>query len=97
MERLFYKKWTSAIFVAAILILVLLLCMLLVTLTQMSSLKTRADALVELIERAKQGEEEAQRRLDEMGSDDYVIRWAVEHGRINEDDISWINSSESKK
>ena len=97
MEKLFYKKSTATIFVAAILVLVLLVCMLLVTLTQMSSLKARADALVELIEEAKHDEEKQRQLIEEIQSNDYVRRWAEEHDRISDEDIIWINELTSSK
>ena len=53
MERIFYSKKTSIMFVVAMLVLLILLCMLLTALTQMASMKHRAEYLAELIESAK--------------------------------------------
>ncbi len=41
MERIFYNKKISIMFVAAMLVLLLLVCMLLTTLTQMASMNQR--------------------------------------------------------
>ena len=90
MERIFYRKWTAAIFIAAILVVVLLLCMLLVTLTQMSSLNARAEELVNLIHEAQQDETKLQQLLEYMKSNDYVREWAEKNDRISEDDLSWV-------
>ena len=93
MERIFYKKSTAAIFVAAILVLVLLVCMLLVTLTQMSSLNARVERLQTLIDEAKEKNEVTKELLEYLQSDDYVRKWAEEHERINQDDISWLEKN----
>ena len=90
MERVFYRKWTAAIFVAAILIVVLLLCMLLVTLTQWSSLNARADALVQEIQKAKEEGRVTQELWDRMQKDDWIRQWAEDHDRISKEDIIWV-------
>ena len=91
MSRIFYRKSTSIAFVAAMLILVLLVCMLLVTLMQMSSLKQRAEKLNEMIAAARQDEQKLQELIDYLKTDDYVREWAENHNRINSDDITWLN------
>ena len=73
------------------LILVLLVCMLLVTLMQMSSLKQRAEKLNEMIAAARQDEQKLQELIDYLKTDDYVREWAENHNRINSDDITWLN------
>lgn len=90
MERIFYKKWTAIMFVAAILVLVLLVCMLLVTLTQMSSLNARAEELNQMIQQAKQNEDDLQKLLDYMNENEYVKEWAEQHDRVKQDDITWL-------
>ena len=97
MERIFYKKSTAAIFVAAILVLVLLLCMLLVTLTQMSSLKARAVALADKIKEADSDKTDLEALLKEMEENEWVIRWAEDHGLISEKDVTWVLDQLSKK
>ena len=93
MGRLFYRKSTAAIMVAAILILVLLLCMLLVTLTQMSSLNARAEELAAKIKAANADITKREETLKEMEGNDWLIKWAEDHGLISEDDITWVPES----
>ena len=95
MERIFYKKPTAIIFIAAILILVVLICVLLTTLVQMSALKERVDKLNELIAEAREQGRITDELREYLKSDDYVRKWAEDHGRINDDDIQWLNSNAS--
>ena len=90
MERIFYKKTTSILFVTAILVVLILACILLVFLTQLSALNARVDALNEKIQQARQDEISKQELLDYMQSNDYVRKWAEANGRISQDDIKWI-------
>ena len=97
MERIFYKKWTAAIFVALILVVVLLTCMLLVLLTQMSSLNERADTFVELIKEARKDEEKQRELIEYMKTNEYVKEWAEKHNLIDGDDVTWIEELTSSK
>lgn len=90
MDRIFYKKTTSILFVTAILVLLILACMLLVFLTQLSALNGRVDELNEKIQQARNEEITKQELLEYMQSNDYVRKWAEEHGKVSPDDISWV-------
>lgn len=93
MSRIFYKKSTSIAFVAAMLILVLLVCMLLVTLMQLSNLRQRADKLNQMIAAAKEDAQSKQELIDYLKTDEYVRKWAEEHNRISGDDITWLDQN----
>lgn len=97
MERIFYNKKAAIAFIAAIVVLVLLLCMLLATLTQMASLNQRVEKLNDLIVAAKNDETKKAELLEYMKTDNYVIEWAKQHGRISKDDISWIEDAQGGK
>ena len=93
MGRIFHKKGTSILFCAAILVLILLVCMLLVTLTQWSSLNSKMEHLQTLIDNVQQGNAELQELKDYLQTDEYVRKWAEEHGRLSQDDISWLEKN----
>ena len=76
--------------VAAALILLILVCILLISLTQMSSLNQRAEKLQSLIDESKRQGEATQELIEFMKTDEYVKRWAESNGRISQDDIVWI-------
>ncbi|MCX4285982.1 MAG: hypothetical protein OSJ68_01600 [Clostridia bacterium] len=93
MERIFYNKKISIMFVAAMLVLLLLVCMLLTTLTQMASMNQRVKDLDALIKRAKADETAKQELIEYMKTDEYVMKWAEQTGRIPKDDISWVKDN----
>lgn len=95
-ERIFYKKSTATIFIAAILILVLLLCALLITLVQMSAVKDRIAKFEQLLSDAEKGIIDRQQMREYLKSDDYVRKWAEENGRINDEDILWLQENAAK-
>ena len=97
MERIFYKKSTAILFVSAVLVVVILACMLLVTLTQMSAVKERIAKFEQLLEEAGQTIEERQEMLEYLQTDEYVRKWAEAHNKISQDDISWLESNSSSK
>lgn len=80
-------------FVAAMLVLLLLVCMLLTTLTQMASMNQRVKDLDALIKRAKADETAKQELIEYMKTDEYVMKWAEQTGRIPKDDISWVKDN----
>ena len=80
-------------FVAAILVLVMLTCIRLVMLTQMSSLKARAEELVEMIERANGDADALRQELADREDIDYVIKWAEASGRISNKDVQWLKDN----
>ena len=96
MERIFYKKWSAALFIAAILIVVLLLCMLLVNLIQLSSAKERIATFEQLLKDVEEGKIEREKLLEFLKSDDYVRQWAEQHGKISRDEVSWQGTSPNK-
>lgn len=91
--RLFYKKSTSILIVAATIVLIFLLCMLLITLTQLTSLKQTAEKINALYETAQKEEADKQELLAYYQTDKYVIDWAVKMGLIPDDVIVFINGS----
>lgn len=97
MERIFYNKKTSILFVTAMLVLILLVCMLLVTLTQMVSMTQRVEQLNALIAAAKEDVSKKEELLKYMETDEYVINWAIQHDRLSDDDISWIKENVTNK
>ena len=90
MDRIFYRKTTSILFVTAILVVLILVCMLLVSLTQLSALSHRADELNALIEEAKTDVEAKNKLLEDRESLEYVMKWAEANGRISKDDVLWV-------
>lgn len=90
MGKIFYKKSTAIGFLTAALVLVLLLCMLLVILMQMSTIRQRSERLHTLIEQYNAKEIELQELLDGFDKDEFVIKWAEEHGYIEAEDVNWI-------
>ena len=95
MDRIFYRKTTSILFVTAILVVLILVCMLLVSLMQLSALNAQADALNEKIQQADGDREALEKLLEDMDSIDYVIKWAEENGRISKDDVKWLKGESS--
>ena len=93
MENIFYNKKTSVLFVAATLLVVVLLCLLLVNLTQMSTFNQREKQINSLIEQAKQGVIDAKELEEYRQTNEYIIQWALENGRIHEDNLSWIEEN----
>ena len=93
MERIFYKKWTSILFVVAILVVVLLLCLLLTNLVQLSALNDRVETLQGLIDDARAKGEATEELLEFLKSDDYVRQWAEQQGRLDKDDIVWLKDN----
>lgn len=92
--RVFYRKPTSILVVAAIVVLIFLFCMLLITLTQLTSLKQKSDRLKELAKLAEQDEEAKQELIAYRETDKYVIDWAISMGLIPEDTINFIKGLE---
>ena len=91
--KIFYKKSTAIAFTVAILVLVLLLCMLLVNLTQMASLEPKAKELKSLIDQAKTDVAAKEELLAHKNDIDSIIKWAKEHGYISQDDINWVQDN----
>lgn len=96
MGRIFYNKKLSILFVAATLVIVLLVCMLLVNLTQLSSVKERIAEFETKMEQVEQGKMEREEMLEYLQTDDFVRKWAEDHGRINQDDILWLQEHKDK-
>ena len=93
MDRIFYRKTTSILFVTAILVVLILVCILLAFLTQLSSLNAQAKALNEKIHQAQEDERNLEDLLADRENLEYVIKWAEEHGKISEDDIKWVKDN----
>ena len=89
MERLFYRKTTAIIFVSAVLVLLMLVCILLVMLTQMSSLNAKVEEYEHMIQQATENKITQEELLDYMKSNEYVKKWAEQHGKILNTDIQW--------
>ena len=80
-------------FVAALLVILLLTCILLVFLTQMSSLKAQEDVLIERIQQARNDKEAYEKLLQDRDTIDYVRKWAEEHGKISDEDVQWLKDN----
>ena len=89
MERIFYRKTTSILFVTAILVLLMLVCMLLVLLTQMSSLNAKVEEYEKMIQKAEDHLITQEELLEYMQSNEYVKKWAEQRGKILNTDIQW--------
>ncbi len=92
--RLFYKKSTSILIVAAIIVLIFLFCMLLITLTQLTSLKQKSERLQAMVEAAQNDEQSKQELLEYRKTDKYVIEWAERMNMIPDDVINYIKDLE---
>ena len=92
MGVMFYKKSLAILTVAAAVVLIFLLCMLLITLTQLSSLKQTAEKLTAMVEQAKSDESAKQELLNYRNTDRYVIEWAIRMNLIPEDVINYIQN-----
>lgn len=90
MEQIFHKKSTAILFVTAILVVVILACILLVFLTQLSALHARVDEMQAKIDDYNQQKITKEELLEYMQSNDYVRKWAEANGRISQDDIKWV-------
>ena len=93
MEQIFHKKTTAILFVTAILVVLILACILLVFLTQLSALHARVEAMQAKIEDCKQQKITKEELLEYMQSNDYVRKWAEANGRISQDDIKWVEGN----
>ena len=90
MIRMFRNKKISILIVAAIVLALILVCILLITLSQLASLNQRAEHLANLIAESRKQGQATQELIDFMKTDEYVKRWAEENGRMSQDDILWI-------
>ena len=93
MEKLFYKKWSAILTVAAILLVAILLCVLLTFLTQKAMLEPRVEELQGLIDAAKKSAEDKQALVEYLKTDEYVKKWAEDHGYISKEDILFIEEN----
>lgn len=93
MEKLFYKKWSAILTVAAILLVAVLLCMMLTYLTQKASLEPRLEKLEALIQQGGEDIRQNQELLEYLKTDEYVRRWAEDKGYISSDDVLFIQGS----
>ncbi len=97
MGHVFRNKKLAILTVAAIMIVLLLACMLLATLTQMTALNQRAEMLKAQIKQLCDKEVELKDLLEFMKTDEYVKLWAENNGRMSSDDIRWIANQVSGK
>ncbi len=96
MEQLFYRKSTAILTVAAILVLILLLCALLTFLTQYTSMAANAKQLEELANQVESGNKDKQELIDYMNSNEYVRQWAEANNLIPADTIKYIQTVTGK-
>lgn len=90
MLRMFRNKKLSILAVAAIALLLVLVCMLLITLCQISSLNQSAQRIQAEIKKECDKEVELNELLHFMQTDEYVKLWAENNGRMDKNDILWI-------
>lgn len=96
MMRVFRNKKVSILIVAAALVALMLVCMLLITLSQLSSLNRNAQRLQAQIVEVTDQKVDLEELKEFMKTDEYVKRWAENNGRMNADDILWIKDKLSK-
>lgn len=72
--------------VAAVLVIVLLLCMLLTFLAQGSAFKQRAQMIETLKQQAEWNIEEQKYQIEYKQTDAYIIEWAISQGLVSQDD-----------
>ena len=90
MMHLFRNKKISVLIVAATVLALLLVCILLITLSQMASLNQRAEKLQAQIAEQLNQQVELNALLEFMKTDEYVKLLAENNGRMASDDILWI-------
>jgi sensor histidine kinase regulating citrate/malate metabolism len=90
MEKVFYKKGTSILVIASILVVVLLLCMLLTFLAQSASFTQKQEYVNKLIAQAKENIANQKDIIEFKQTDAYIIEWAIAHGLISADDYLFI-------
>jgi sensor histidine kinase regulating citrate/malate metabolism len=90
MEKVFYKKGTSILVIASILVVVLLLCMLLTFLAQSASFTQKQEYVNKLIAQAKEDIANQKDIIEFKQTDAYIIEWAIAHGLISADDYLFI-------
>ena len=90
MEKVFYKKGTSILVIASILVVVLLLCMLLTFLAQSASFTQKQEYVNKLIAQAKEDISNQKDIIEFKQTDAYIIEWAIAHGLISADDYLFI-------
>ncbi len=95
MERLFYKKKTAILAIALAVVLVFLVCLLLVTLPQLTSLKALKNNLKQRLKDVENDAEAKNELLEYQKTNQYVIEWAEKMGYFkNDEDITnWLQSS----
>ena len=93
MEQIFHKKTTAILFVTAILVVLILACILLVSLTQLAALKARVEEMKGMIADYNNQKITKEELLEYMQSNDYVRKWAEANGRISQDDIKWVEGN----
>ncbi len=94
--KIFYKKSTAIAFIAAMLVLVLLICMLLVSLTQMASVRQQAKNLRQMVENGEITVEELKQNVQMQNTVDYIIDWAERNNYVKQSDINWVQENFGK-
>ena len=92
MKQIFYKKWLTRALIALTLVLVLLLVVLITQLSQIASFKVKLAELEKLMTQSQSEAERLQQLEEYRQSNEYVWQWAIKHGMVDKDDISWIPS-----
>lgn len=96
MERLFYKKRTSIMIVAATVVLIFLLCILMTFLAQLPNLNASIETLTKMVEDARKDEDAKQKLLEYRETNQYVIEWAIKMNMIPDDVINYIQDMDKK-
>lgn len=90
MEKVFYKRGTSILVIASILIIVLLLCMLLTFLAQSASFDQKQEYVNKLIAQVKEDIKNQQEIIEFKQTDAYIIEWAIAHKLISQEDYLFV-------
>ena len=79
------------------LVLLLLVCMLLTTLTQMASMNNRKEHLQAMVAESLEKEKATEELIEYYKTNAYVIEWAERMGWIKSDDLLWIKEQVNGK
>ncbi len=96
MERLFYRKKIAILVIAAVMVLVFLFCMLLVTLTQLTSLNATKENLERMVASAQQDEQAKRELIEYRKTEKYVIDWAISMHYIPDSVVNYIHNEIDK-
>ena len=93
MKQILYNKWLTRALIALTLVLVVLLAWLITMLSQKASFDNQLKELETLITQTEVELDKTKELEKYRQSYEYVWQWAIEHGMVNEGDVSWRPSN----